>query len=82
MPRGSSLTEFEKGRITALSSQEMSFRQIGRKIGRSDRVVRNYLKDVEAYGKAKSSGRPSVVLRAINAILSTLRLIRQLVPRK
>ena len=60
MPKGKVLTDHQKGQIDALIvSKKNSIRSIARLIGKSDRVVRNYLKDRENYGKKKRSGRRS-----------------------
>lgn len=61
MPKGLPLSEFEKGQINTLNSMNWTMRRIAAEINRSDRVVRNYLKNPDAYGTAKSTGRPSVV---------------------
>ena len=60
MPKGSALTDHQKGQIDALIvSKKNSIRSIAKLIGKSDRVVRNYLKDRQNYGKKKRSGRRS-----------------------
>ena len=38
-----------------------SYREIGRRIGRSHNVVMNYLKNKDEYGRKKSSGRRSII---------------------
>lgn len=57
MPRGKLLTEHERGAIDALNKQGLSKRGIAREIGRSEHVVRNYLKDRENYGCRSYPGR-------------------------
>lgn len=57
MPRGKELSDYEKGQISAFYSSGCGFREIGRKIGRSHKVVSNFLKDQENYGKNKRTGR-------------------------
>ena len=60
MPKGTALTDHQKGQIDALIlSKKNSIRSIAKEIGKSDRVVRNYLKDRENYWKKKRSGRRS-----------------------
>jgi hypothetical protein len=44
--------------IFGLKAAGKEFRQIGREIGRSEHVVRNFLKNPTLYGTAKSPGRP------------------------
>ena len=61
MPKGKKLSEFEKGQISALYDQNFTLRHIADQLGRSDKVVRNYLNDPDAYGTNKSSGRPFIV---------------------
>ena len=65
MPKWTALTGHQKGQIDALIvSKKNSIRSITKVIGKSDRVVRNYLKDRENYGKKKRSGRlPSLTSR-------------------
>lgn len=58
MSRRAMLNEYEKGQIDALRVENLSFRAIARRIGRSDFVVRHYCLDPENYGKTKVSGRP------------------------
>ena len=61
MPRGNLLTEFERGQIQALRSENIGFREISRRIGRSDAAVRTYLRDPENYGKSMGGVRRSAV---------------------
>src|SRR5438552_4265422 len=58
MPRGSHLTDFEKGQICALESTGKSHRQIAKELKRSHAVIDNYLRDKEGYGSKKRKGRP------------------------
>ncbi|KAI1695148.1 helix-turn-helix domain-containing protein [Ditylenchus destructor] len=58
MGRGTQLTDLEKGAIQAFKSQGLSNRSIASQIGRSANVIDNYVKDSDAYGLKKSSGRP------------------------
>lgn len=57
MPRGKVLSEFEKGQILILLKNGASKAEIASEIGRSRKVIYNYLKNIENYGKNKSSGR-------------------------
>ena len=54
MPSGKQLTEREIGQIEALREEGRGFREIARRINRSDKVVRNYLKDPRRYGTTKN----------------------------
>ena len=56
MPRGTYLSDVEKGKILAFLENGLSFREIGRKLGRSDKVVRNFAKNQSQYGKNKTEG--------------------------
>lgn len=59
MGKGQPLTEAEKAKISTLKDYvELSNRQIAKEIGRSECVVRNFLKNRENYGQSKSTGRP------------------------
>ena len=49
MPRGIKLSDHEKGQIEAFKSSGDGFREIARKLNRSDRVIRNYLKNPAYY---------------------------------
>ena len=51
MPRGTLLTEVERGKILALESEGFSIAEIADKIGRSRKVVYNFLGNREEYGK-------------------------------
>lgn len=60
MARGKKLNDVEKAEIKALKEHSgMSNREIARNIKRSEKVVRNFLKDRIGYGQKKSTGRPS-----------------------
>ena len=56
MPKGTALTEEEKTRIQAFHESGKSAREISKRIGRSDRVVRSYLKNPAQYDKKKRRG--------------------------
>jgi len=57
MPRGINLSDYEKGQITALFNQDLSMREISRKLNRSYTVVRNFIRKREAYGVNNKHGR-------------------------
>lgn len=61
MPRGSKLTEHERGQIDAFKLVGKTYDWIATKLGRSKKVVWSYLNDRENYGKKKSPGRPRKV---------------------
>jgi IS30 family transposase len=70
MPRGTVLTEFEKGRIEGLKSSGISNREIATSLNRSHGEVDNYLKDRLNYGKKKRSVRkPILTPRCKRAII-------------
>ena len=56
MPRGTYLSDVEKDKILAFLENGLSFREIGRKLDRSDKVVRNFAKNQSQYGKNKTGG--------------------------
>ena len=56
MSMGQILTQYQMGQIDALSGQVMSIRKIEAKIDKSLKVVSNYLKDKENYGKKRFHG--------------------------
>lgn len=59
MPAGKKLTEEEKVRIETLKDHtKLSNRQIASRISRSEKVIRNFLKNRTEYGRKKASGRP------------------------
>lgn len=57
MPRGKILTDLEKGQILAFKAENLSLREIARRLDRSLRVVQNFLKSPTDYGKIKRPGR-------------------------
>ena len=58
MAKGTKLSEFEKGKITALKRVGKSQRKISKALGRSKTVIWNYLKSPNKYGTRKPTGRP------------------------
>lgn len=70
MPRGTSLTNLEKGKILAFKEENVGFREIARRIGRSHRVVQNFLKNPDGYGQVKRPGRKRKIdQRGVSRIL-------------
>ena len=63
MAKGKFLTDFEKGQIFAHHQNGKGFREISRLINRSDKVIRNFLKNPDKYGQNKSSGRPEALTK-------------------
>jgi transposase len=59
MPRGTLLTDNERGQISALELAGWSVAATARTLGRSRTVVAGYLKDKEGYSKARFHGRPT-----------------------
>jgi len=57
MPRGTQLSDYEKGVIDGLREQKKTYQFIGSYLNRSFSVVRNYLKNKENYGNNRRSGR-------------------------
>lgn len=58
MPKGKVLDEKEKGMVEAYKQEGVSLREIARRLGRSDKVIRNYIKNPENYGTIKR--RPKI----------------------
>jgi IS30 family transposase len=87
MPRGSHLTEREKGLIQAYHECGWSQRQIANTINRSQKVVQHFLANPVAYGTQRRSGRPSkltprdrrrIINAASNSTLSTRQILDEL----
>lgn len=57
MPRGTKLSDFEKGQIRAFQEIGLSNRDIATRLCRSHTVVDNFTKKKDGYGKKKRSGR-------------------------
>ena len=57
MGHGERLNESEKKQILELKQQRLSVTRILKVIKRSRRVIHNFLKNVEDYGKKKSTDR-------------------------
>ena len=58
MTKGTKLSKFEKGEITALKRDGKSQREISKALGRNKTVFCNYLKSPNKYGTRKPTGRP------------------------
>lgn len=58
MGSGKPLTEHERGQITAYKDAGLSNRAIAQRIGRSARVVNNFVRLGDQYGTKTSTGRP------------------------
>lgn len=70
MGHGKRLTEAEKAKISTLKDyNSLSNVQIAKEVNRSEKVVRNFLKNRENYGKIKHTGRPSSVSTAEKRLL-------------
>lgn len=87
MPRGSYLSEVEKGKILAFLEENVSFREIGRRINRSEKVIRNFVKNKENYGQNKSGGpknklsartKRRIINMASNSTKSTNTIVKEL----
>lgn len=63
MPKGTQLSDFEKGQIVAFRQCGLSGREISKRIKRSKTVVYNFLKNPEMYGMKKRTGRPEILTR-------------------
>jgi transposase len=61
MPKGSVLSEFERGRIIELSRQAESNHAIARAVNRSVTVVRNFLRIPAEYATKHAGGKPSIL---------------------
>lgn len=73
MPKGTELTEFEKGQIQALHDQKIIITDIANQVGRSRRVIANYLKNPAGYGlkKHKRGRKSKLTNRQKNRIIQT-----------
>ena len=64
MGKGTKLSEFEKGEITALKKSE-NLREISKALGHSKTVICNYLKSPNKYGTGKLTGKPEKIITTI-----------------
>lgn len=69
MPRGKILSDSEKKKILSYQKRNYSIRKIATNIKRSHGLVANFLKNPDAYGTARRSGRPSKVTPRIRRII-------------
>lgn len=69
MGRGTRLTEVEKAQILAFHTATWQPAAIAEVLGRSRTVVNNYLGQQDAYGSAKSPGRPPKMSPAASRLL-------------
>ena len=58
MAKGTKLSEFEKGKVTALKRVRKIQKEISKALGRSKIVICNYLKSPNKYETRKPTGRP------------------------
>ena len=58
MPKGTKLSEFEKGEITALKRVGKSKKKISKALGNRKIIICKYLKSPNKYGTRKPTGRP------------------------
>ena len=65
MDKGTKLSEFEKGEITAPKRVGKSQWKISKTLGRSKTVFCNYLKSSNKYGTRKPTGRPEKIITTI-----------------
>ncbi|KAK2578417.1 hypothetical protein KPH14_012769 [Odynerus spinipes] len=56
MGRGQSLSEKEKGAILAYTEEDLSIREISRRLGRSHKVILNFINNPDTYGRNKKGG--------------------------
>lgn len=61
MPRGTVLNSSEKVSIMLLHKKNFSNRAIAKELGRSPKVINNYLSNPKLYNKKKSRGRKTIV---------------------
>lgn len=63
MPKGTQLSDSEKGKIVAFRECGLSGWEISKRIKRSKTVVYNFLKNPGMYGMKKRTGRPEILTR-------------------
>lgn len=83
MPRGTYLSEQEKGKILAYRDSDVKIREIARRLNRSHHVVLNFLKNPDGYGKNKKGGPKKKLSkrcqrRIINAASNSLKSLNQI----
>lgn len=86
MPRGTVLSDEEKGKIVAYEDEGLNYAQISQKIGRSRCVIRSFLKNRDKYGKKYKTGRKHklsdrdkriIIKKASNSFVSCAQLAGQ-----
>ena len=85
MGRGKKLNEAETKQILELKQQQLSIAKISKVTTRSRKVIHNFLRNIEDYGK-KSTGRPSSLSdrdkRAILRVASNSQLTTKQIMQK
>ena len=88
MAKGTKLSEFEKGKITALKRVGKSQREISKALGLSKTIICNYLKSPNKYATRKLTGKPEklspqfnrrIVCKVRKKTLSTSKILKSLV---
>ena len=69
MTKGTKLSEFEEGEITALKRVRNCQREIWKALRRSKPVICNYLKSPNKYGISKPTGRPEKLSQFMRRIV-------------
>lgn len=82
MGAGKPLTDEEKGFIKASIQNGLGNSETARRIGRSECVVRNFLKMGDLYGTKKSPGRPSKLTNRAKRNIFKLATVDHLNPKK
>jgi IS30 family transposase len=59
MPKGSVLSERERGMVEAYRREKVPLREIARRLSRSDSVIRNFLKNPRKYATTKRKAKQS-----------------------
>lgn len=86
MPRGTVLSDEEKGKIGAYEDEGLNYAQISRKVGRSRCVIASFLKNRQKYGKKYKTGRKPklsdrdkrmIINKASNSFVSCAQLAGQ-----
>ena len=73
MPRGTELTEFERGQIIAFRELDLGPTEIGKRLKRAKSTISQFLRNPEAYGQRKRSGRrPTLTPRAHGRLIHQL----------
>jgi IS30 family transposase len=83
MPRGTYLSEAEKGKILAYRECDVGIREIARRLNRSHNVICHFLKNPDGYGNNKKGGPKKKLSarsqrRIINAASNSLKSLNQI----